>query len=295
VARTWRFELGRAWATARIGYDYLRAFASALPNEESATARRLPPQDVVACAGGSRGPLPPRIRLVSWNIHRAYDGPGVTAGLHTLLGDLEPHVLLLQEVPVSDQGPWWERDGVKELLAVYSTAFAPMHRVARPTSYYPFRFSGLVVAIRGEFAAASATLVPAVCPPKLGANHRIARVALGLRCRVGDREAQIWNVHLENTARPSGRALQARALAAAIGAGAAVLGGDFNTMLWPLERVDDAFEEVGLQRVRFGGGRRLIPQLDHVFVRGFTSLEMRRLPIRGSDHLPIYGHLELER
>lgn len=295
MRRGWRFELGRVRATARIGYDYLRAFVSADPRRRSAAARPLPSQELVVRSGAGHGPLPSRIRLVSWNIHRAYDRQGVAAGLRAVASDLEPHVLLLQEVPVADSGPWWEDAAVVHLLADHNVVFAPMHRVARPTAYYPFRLSGLMVAVRAGFDDCAGTLVPAACPPKLGPNHRIERVALGVRCRIGDVDAQIWNAHLENTARPSGRAAQARALAATVGDGPAVIGGDFNTMFWPFEHVDDALEGRGFHRVPVGGGCRPVPQLDHLFVRGFRPLEMRRLPIRGSDHLPIYGHVELER
>lgn len=294
MARDWAFELGRARAAARIGLDYLRSMV--LP------VGTPPANDPMAClavritrrrAAPSRQ-LPKRVRLISWNIHRAYDGPGVAAGLRAMMTELEPHLLLLQEVPVYPDGPWWADVEIHPLLSAHDLLFAPMHRVRRPRPYYPFRESGLLMVASCRVEDPRAAMLPAVSRPKLGKDHLIERVVMGARCRVEDVAVAMFNVHLENTARPSGRARQARAAAAVVGDGPAVLCGDFNTMVPRLERVDDALSDAGFARATLDGQPRFAPQLDHLFVRGLRVVRAERLHVRGSDHRPVYGEIEVE-
>jgi endonuclease/exonuclease/phosphatase family metal-dependent hydrolase len=136
--------------------------------------------------------------------------------------------------------------------------------------------------------------LPVASRPKLGRNHRIERIALGVRCRAGAFAPEIWNVHLENTARPSARARQAEALAAALSDGPLIVGGDFNTMFGPLEGVAAALEAVGLLRVVPRNERRMSPSIDHVFVRGASRAVGEVLRLRGSDHLPISAEVEFQ-
>jgi endonuclease/exonuclease/phosphatase (EEP) superfamily protein YafD len=192
-------------------------------------------------------------------------------------------------------GPWWHEPEIHELLAEHTLVFAPMHRVRRPTSYYPFRETGLLVAVRGEVEAANAARLPVVSRPKLGPDHEVERVAVGVRCRAETRSLSLWNVHLENTTRPLGRELQARATVAAVTAGPAIVVGDFNTMLWPLERVERALTEAGFARAPLSGRWRLGPQLDHFFLRGVRPRRSELLDVRGSDHLPIFAEIDVER
>ena len=295
MARDWRFELGRARATARIGFDYLRSLL--LPVALAAThdkADHQVPQLTIRKAATSR-PLPERIRVLCWNIHRAYDAAGVAAGLRAMMTDLEPQVLLMQEVPVYPDRSWWLTAAVRDLLADYHLVFVPMHRVSRRRPYYPFLESGLVIAARGGLERPRAVPLPTVSWPKLGRHHRVERTAVAATCRLGDVAVGIWNVHLENTARPSGRAHQARAVTAAIGGGPAILSGDFNTMFPPLEAIDRVLEDAGFSRPPLARRRLLMPQLDHFFVRGVRAVRSERLAVRGSDHRPIFGEFEIAR
>jgi endonuclease/exonuclease/phosphatase family metal-dependent hydrolase len=295
VAHGWRFELGRARAAARIGFDYLQSVL--LPVTASPTAEPDPPAaaSLTLRESGPDHPLPKRARVICWNLHRAYDATGVVAGLRAVFAELAPDVLMLQEVPVWPEGPWWSAEGVFDLLDEHRLVFAPMHRVGRPTPYYPFLASGLLVAVRGGFARPSAALLPAVSRPKLGRGHRVERVVVGVRCRFEGAAVGVWNVHLENTTRPSGRELQARAVTAVAGDGPAIVAGDFNTMIPRLEGVDRAFRDAGFARVAVSGPTGMTPQLDHFFVRGVRALWAERLPIAGSDHRPICGEFEVER
>lgn len=294
MARSWRFELGRARATARIGYDYLRSLLR--PPRGDSIPGNGPGVPTVVADGGTpvAGSLPATLRLLSWNIHRAYDDRRIAESLHAVIRDRDPHVVLLQEVPVYPHGPWWLEPGVRSVLAGMQTVFAAMHRVARPTAYYPFLESGVLIGVRAPLASHRAVRLPVASRPKLGRNHRIERIALGVRCRAGTLTLEIWNVHLENTARPSARVRQAMALAAALGDGCTIVGGDFNTMFGPLEGVVAALEAANLQRVVPGNERRMSPSIDHFFVRGVAAARGEVLRLRGSDHLPIYAEVELE-
>ena len=294
MSRSWRFELGRARATARIGYDYLRSLLR--PPRGDTTPGHDPGVPTVVAGGGApvAASLPATLRLLSWNIHRAYDDRGVAESLHAVIRDCDPHVVLLQEVPVYPRGPWWLEPGVRAVLAGMQLVFATMHRVSRPTAYYPFLESGVLIGVRAPLASHRAVRLPVASRPKLGSIHRIERVALGVRCQAGHLTPEIWNVHLENTARPSARVRQTMALAAALGDGCTIVGGDFNTMFGPFEGVVAALEAAGLQRVVPGNERRMSPSIDHFFVRGVAAARGEVLRLRGSDHLPIYAEVELE-
>jgi endonuclease/exonuclease/phosphatase family metal-dependent hydrolase len=295
VVRDWRFEIGRAMATARIGLDYLTSLLLPVPSSREGAPSGLRAASHSTEPAVDPHPLSSPIRLLCWNIHRGYDRAGLRGGLRAIMRELDPHVILLQEVPVAASGPWWSEPWVRELLAGLGLVFAPMHRVRRPTAYYPFQESGVLLAARGGFDAPRAVLLPVVCRPKLGPDHLVERVAVGVRCVVDATPVGIWNVHLENTTRPSGRARQARAVAAAVGGGPAILAGDFNTVLRPLERVEHVLADAGFARTRLAGPARLLPQLDHFFVRGLWARRAERLPIRGSDHRPIFGEFEVAR
>lgn len=294
MVRSWRFELGRARATARIGYDYLRSLLR--PPRGDTTPGHDSGVPTVVAGGGAAvvASLPATLRLLSWNIHRAYDDRGVAESLHAVIRDRDPHVVLLQEVPVYPHGPWWLEPGVQTVLAGMQLVFAAMHRVARPTAYYPFLESGVLIGVRAPLASHRAVRLPVASRPKLGSSHRIERVALGVRCRAGNLTPEIWNVHLENTARPSARVRQSMALAAALGDGCTIVGGDFNTMFGPFEGVVAALEAADLQRVVPANERRMSPSIDHFFVRGVAAARGEVLRLRGSDHLPIYAEVEVD-
>jgi len=293
MARKWQFEVGRVRATTRLGYDYLRSLLQPVRGG-AGLDRHLDVSTVATDLGsGAGGRFPERLRLVSWNIHRSYDARGVVESLRSLMRDRDPHLLLLQEVPVYPHGPWWLEPDVRELLDGWHLVFAAMHRVARPTAYYPFRESGLLIGVRALPESHRTVRLPVASHPKLGRNHRIERIALGVRCLAGGLASEIWNVHLENTARPSGRVRQATALAASLGDGPQIVGGDVNTLFGLLEGVAAAFEAAGLERIPLRHGRWLSPSIDQIFVRGASRAAGEVLRLRGSDHFPIAAEVEL--
>ena len=293
MAPSWRFESGRVRATARIGFDYLRSWVQPVrPGQRSGGPAA--PAVAVDLGAGLPSRLPGTLRLLSWNIHRGYDARRLVESLRAMMAERDPNLLLLQEVPVYPHGPWWMEPGVRELLGEMHLVFAPMHLVARTTTYYPFRQSGLLVGVRSLTDGHRTVRLPAASHPKLGPSHRIERVALEVRCRAGARALEVWNVHLENTARPSGRTRQATALAGELGEGPAIVGGDFNTIFGPLEGVTAALEAAGLARVVPPRARRMSPSIDHIFVRGAGSARSEVLRVAGSDHLPICAEIELE-
>ena len=292
MARRWHFEVGRVRATTRLGCDFLRSLLQPVRGSATPGRHHDVPSVATDLGAGVVRSLPARLRLLSWNIHRSYDARGVVESLRWLMVDREPHVLLLQEVPVYPHGPWWLEPDVRELLEGLHLLFAPIHRVARPTAYYPFRESGLLIGVRALPESHRTVRLPVASQPKLGRNHRVERIALGVRCRAGGLAPEIWNVHLENTARPSARARQAMALASALSEGPLIVGGDFNTLFGPLEGVAAALEAVGLLRVVPRNQRRMSPSIDHVFVRGASCAAGEVLRLRGSDHLPLAAEVE---
>ncbi len=289
------FELGRLRASGRIAVDYMHSILRP-------TVRRAEPWP--AAAAGQRGgeisdPLPERFRLLSWNIHRGYRLEEVRASLEGILtGSSAPQVLLLQEVPVFPRGPFWECDGLRELLASWHLCFAPMHQVLRPSPYYPFLTSGQLTASRAPVVAMEVVPLPRVSRPKLGRRHRVQRLALGSTVPTLRGVATVWNVHLENTTGPAGRARQTRCLVARIDdgpPGPTILGGDFNTLFGPFEEAPHVLAEAGFDRANVAQRRPLRPGIDHVFVRGLTARSGLELDARGSDHRPLVVEVEVTR
>jgi endonuclease/exonuclease/phosphatase family metal-dependent hydrolase len=292
MARRWQFEVGRVRATTRLGFDLLRSLLQPVRGSAAPDRDHDAPSVATDLGAGVLRPLPAKLRLLSWNIHRSYDARGVVESLRSAMTDRDPHLLLLQEVPVYPHGPWWLEPDVRELLRGLHLVFASMHRVARPTAYYPFQESGLLIGARTRPEFHRALRLPVASQPKLGRNHRVERIALGIGGWAGGRAPEIWNVHLENTARPSGRTRQATALAAALGDGPLIVGGDVNTLFGPLEGVAGAFEAAGLERIPLRHGRWLSPSVDQIFVRGASGAAGEVLRLRGSDHFPIVAEVE---
>lgn len=283
---------GGGRASLRIAWDLARSLLrSPLRLARSAPAAETP--DVVGRPGRSQDPLGPRFLVVSWNIHRAYDRPGVVRGLALILEELDPDLLLLQEVPLGADRGWWEEREPAALLAGWHLAWAAMHRVDRASSYYPFAASGQLIAARTPLLDAAALCLPQVSVPKLGAGHRVCRNALRAAVVAGGQKVGIANLHLENTARPAGRALQLAAALDAVPPGPSILAGDLNTAFGPAEPLHRVARRAGYRRVALAGRSRLLPALDHVLVRGLRGADGRRLPVRGSDHRPVAAVVEL--
>jgi endonuclease/exonuclease/phosphatase family metal-dependent hydrolase len=289
-----RFEIGRARATARIAWDYARSTLRPVVRDPGG----WPAAEARARAGAAAAPLPARFRLLTWNLHRGYRPAALRTSLERMVGERDPHLLLLQEVPVTAGAPFWEWDGIRPLLDGWHLFFAPMHRPPARRLYYPFDASGQLTASRSPVAHWEVLPLPTVSRPKLGRRHRVQRLALGVVVATRGAEVTIWNLHLENTTRPSGRGLQARRLVTWIAERPprpTVVAGDCNTFFGRLEEVAATLGEAGFERAVVAGRRRLRPAIDHLFVRGLTVVTARELAAGGSDHRPIVAELEVPR
>ncbi len=282
-------RLPAAAASLRIAFDLLRSWVA--PPDPAVR----PPRGFDPTVGILRRPEPaaagdggPELRIVSWNIHRHYDPEGVVRGLEAIRREVDPDLLLLQEVPDRVGASFWDRPGVAGALAGLDLAWAPMHRVDRVGSYYDFDASGQLTAGRRRLAEVEVVPLPVVARAKLGRHHRFCRIGLVTRVALAGRgRLPVVNLHLENTARPAGRALQLERLLAGLGDGPAVVAGDLNTLLGGAEPLWKVACRRGFERVAVTGRRRLAPHLDHVLVRGLEAGDGRELPIGGSDHRPV--------
>lgn len=234
-----------------------------------------------------------RLRLLCWNIHRGYQASRVAAELLRLTRALSPDLVLLQEVPIWTDGPFWEMDELRALFDEFNVAFAPMHRVSRPSPYYPFEESGLLLASRRPLTQVEVLELPTVTRPKLGRDHRIVRVALRGHIRTSVGPARIVNIHLENTTGPSGRSWQARWLAERLlDPEPVVLAGDVNTLWGRREGVSQAYAAAGLAEVDLATSSRA-PRLDRIFSRGVEVVGAAMVPAGGSDHQPLAAEMRV--
>ncbi len=284
------FEVARSLASTRVVWDLLRTVVSP-PADGSPMAASSP----TTRPGTSRVRGVESLRVLSWNVHRGYRAAEALRSLERLMEDEDPDLLLLQEVPVHPSAPLWEWDGYRQLLADLHLAYAPMHHVHRRTTYYPFETSGQLTASRVPFRSVEVFALPRVSRPKLGPDHRVDRVALYTGLDAGERRVGVLNVHLENTTRPSGRAIQARAILQRVRQlddETLLVGGDLNTVFRGLEEAGRVLEEAGFSEAP-PASRRLI-DLDRFFVRGAAHCApSRRLDASGSDHLPVATEIAL--
>lgn len=279
----------RAWrATLRIAFDMARSWTTP-PGHIAAAGGGLEPADWLQTRplAGPPAAAGDDLRLVSWNIHREYDRVGIARGLTRLRAEVNPDLVLLQEVPAADGVAFWERAAVVAALAELSLAWAPMHRVLRRDAYYDFDASGQLTGSRRPLLGCEVVALPTVSMPKLGVAHRFQRLALLVRVAVGRTRVTVANLHLENTARPAGRAHQMAALVSRLEPGPAVIVGDLNTLFGRHEPLWEVAAAAGFEPLAIEPRRRLVPRLDHVLVRDVAGSDGRELAIAGSDHRPL--------
>jgi endonuclease/exonuclease/phosphatase family metal-dependent hydrolase len=284
-----RFTVGQALAGSRIGLDLCHSLLrplvvppGPLPDRRSRPSEN--PGNLQTQEGCQR------LRVASWNIHRGYQGAQIRQSLKTLLQSEDPDIVLLQEVPIYPQVPFWRLDQLRDLLSSYHLEYVTMHRVRRPTTYYSFSETGLVTLSRAAPIAVEAVPLPTVSRPKLGRNHTVRRVALVTRHAWADQVVCVCHLHLENTTGPQGRALQISYLLDQLDhrdSPVTVLAGDFNTLFGGREKIHDQTVAKGFVPVPIADRPRLLPVLDHFFVQGCAGHRGRALKLPGSDHRPI--------
>ncbi len=289
------FLFGAIRAQARIGFDLCRSLLLPVVEPPGSAGTQLLSRPA---EGRPADPEQPgRIRVVSWNIHRCYRREGIRQGLAEILADEDPDLLLLQEVPVFPHVPFWELDGIRQLLSAFHLQYCTMHRVSAPTAYYPFVHTGLVSLSKEPPGSVQAIPLPTVSRPKLGSGHAVQRVALYTSYDSAYGSLAVVNLHLENTTSPRGRAVQIRHLLGELRRFAApqtIIAGDVNTLLGTWEPVPEVLEQEGYRQVHLGGAPRFRPLLDRIFLRGMTG-SGRVLAIPGSDHRPILVDAEASR
>lgn len=291
AARRLERTLRAGRASLRIAFDLARTLVTPAARLATLADAGEPGPLRTRPAATADAALPEVLRLVTWNVHRGYDPAGVAAGLARLRRELDPDLLLLQEVPVTDRRPFWEWPEVAPSLAGRALAWAPMHRVLRQDCYYDFAASGQLTISRWRLRAHRMVALPVASVPKLGRAHRVRRCALLVELGTPEAPLTVANLHLENTARPAGRALQMAAAVAALGTGPAVVAGDLNSFLGAREPLWHAASAAGLQPVPMAAGGRLLPRIDHVLARGVTGVDGRELAVGGSDHRPVAATL----
>ncbi len=279
---------GTAGAWCRIAYDFSRSLLFPVRSQgESGTFAG----HAIQRQGTGAGPVSGDLRLLSWNVHRNYSPESLQRSLLRLLAEEQPDVVLLQEVPVYADGPFWNEPRLREPLADFHLLYAPAHRVRKRSRYYDFDHAGQLTLSRFPFSETAVHELPTVSRPKLGEHHAVRRVAIYTRLETEWGSLGLYNLHLENTTGPEGRRHQILHLLRQVRESddVVVLGGDFNTLFCRFEWVESELTRQGFAS-SFAGERRLLPRLDHFYVRGAMA-RGRRLAGEGSDHQPILARL----
>lgn len=225
----------------------------------------------------------PRLRVVSFNTHRSYGPPGSLEAVAEEIRELEPDVVLLQEVDrffartgMVDQAARFE-----ELLGM-AGSFSP--NVAKGRGRYgTLVLSPHEIRQRGRFPL----------PHAPGAEPRgLQWVTL----EVGGRQVRVYNTHLQHTM-PRLRAAQARFVADVLAQEElpVILGGDLNATpgsapLTALGGVVADSWSAGFGRAATGGRHKI----DYILTgAGFKPLRSSVLPSAVSDHHRLWADVRL--
>lgn len=218
-----------------------------------------------------------QLKIVSWNVMRNYHAGNVQQTIEEMQHALDPDVWLFQEVPYTKGDPVWKHwkpmDG-KHVI------YVPDLIVKQRNKVYNFDSAGLLVASKHPIKEHDLLILPTVTGIAVG---KVERAALHVKLACA-KMVDIYNVHLENACRPSGRLHQIRQLLKSVKKGrTSVIGGDFNTMFGPKhESLFHVMQQAGFKNVT-GHKHGIISGFDYFFIRGgkATSFRMQQ---RGSDH-----------
>lgn len=250
------------------------------PTRETSTVETIREDKNTASLGN-------KVVLISYNVNRCYQKDRVRDTLAEVLERHNPDVLLLQEAPIYETGPFWH----DPLFQDYNAYFVPFHHVTERTDHYNFCRSGQLTLAKPSFSQTFCHELSTVTDVNLGRNHKTGRVLSYTQHQTLTKTVGIYNIHLENGCFPFGRKIQIDEILNIIedrNDDVVVLGGDFNT--WAGKRF-----ELGLKKLveaefhdlfrpfRWGVHGRL----DYFFVRGAEEYRAEELLMLGSDHHPI--------
>lgn len=223
------------------------------------------------------------LRVVSFNTHRSYGPPGSLEAVAEEIRQLEPDVVLLQEVDrfFARTGNVDQAARFAELLDMKGSFSANVVRGA--SEYGTLVLSPHKIRQEGRFGL----------PHARGAERRgLQWVTL----EVGDRQVRVYNTHLQHTM-PRLRTAQARYVAGVLAQEElpVILGGDLNATPGsaPLGALSDVVSDswsAGVGRAATGGQHKI----DYILTdREFEPLRSSVLPSAVSDHHRLWADVKL--
>jgi endonuclease/exonuclease/phosphatase (EEP) superfamily protein YafD len=222
---------------------------------------------------------PAAIRVVTWNIHKE-DDAGWQLDLARFTADSD--IVLLQEATLG-----------ASLLEILD--HAQMRFVMASSFLYAETDVGVLTAAR---MAPRASCTERVVEPWL----RVPKSAVVSWFALwGTRQTlAVANIHAINFSTIDAYRAQLAALVAALSKhdGPIVFAGDFNT--WTEAREEGfraAAAALGLREIAYADDRRALffgRPLDHILVRGLAVVDAMAIPVKSSDHNPIWATLRLD-
>ena len=241
-----------------------------------------PKHHVTQTDNGQTSAAPPSLRLLSYNIQRAYREPEIIESLESLFKEHGPDVVLLQEAPEH----FWARPGAAELFRDMNLFYAPFHQVERTSKRFPHPSYGQVIATPLALTARDVIELPTVTRAGLGRHHVLKRIALYAEIPLSDgRSLRLINTHNEPFVRPKGRFPQFRAALDKLSPSERHVNlycGDLNIAFGQ--------DEPGIHLFRSAGYESALTveaKLDDCLASGHRSIEGKIIDNKASDHRPI--------
>lgn len=241
-----------------------------------------PVHRVAETDNGADESAPGSLRVLSYNIQRAYKEDEIVVALEALLAAESPDVVLLQETPEF----FWTRPGVEQLFADMNLFYAPFHQVEKPSKRFPHRSYGQLIATPLALEARRVIELPTVTRAGLGRHHVLKRIALYAEIPLHDgRSVRLINTHNEPFVRPRGRSPQFQAALDRLEPSRRHVNlycGDLNTAFGQ--------DEPGLHLFRNAGYESALTadaELDDCLASGHQTIDGRILEDDASDHRPI--------
>jgi endonuclease/exonuclease/phosphatase family metal-dependent hydrolase len=220
------------------------------------------------------------LNVLSWNIWRSYNNEQILKELGELIKEYDLDIIFLQEAPVYEQSAFWQH----ELFQEYNVFYAPVHQPKKRSSYYNFEHTGNLTLIRSTILRSAVYELPTPTKDALGEQHYLKRICAYVQTSDGNKTIGLHNLHMENMSGEKGRLTQIKHLLKVMPADdVIILGGDLNT-IFGNEACLKELEHAGFKRAI--KDLRVLPRLDHFFVKGATFTG-KPLKNKGSDHCPI--------